>query len=68
MPANKKYGVRHLARPDTWLICQPGGRLDRWGPATERAEYTTWESALVARFQEHAESFSEVVDLDEYPL
>jgi hypothetical protein len=63
-----KYGVRKKDDPDSWLIFQPGGRLDHWGSASERAEYETRRDAELAVRDERAECFAVVVPLADAPV
>jgi hypothetical protein len=56
----EKFAVKKR-RSDEWLIFQPGGRLDVWGPDVERAEYLTLADALAARRLRLAERYADVV-------
>ena len=48
---------------DEWLMSKPGGRLDRWGPAVERAEYALLETAVVMRRLQQAQHYSVIVQI-----
>jgi hypothetical protein len=39
------FAIRNKSNPNEWIITHPGGRLDHWGPAVERAEFGTVEEA-----------------------
>lgn len=60
----KRFAVRK-AGTDEWLIFQPGNRLDHWGPIVERVEYKSRQDAETAIRHERAESFAEIVTIDD---
>ena len=55
------FGIRNIKDHSSWLVFQPGARLDHWGPLVMRCEFKTREDAEKRLRQEQSEGYAEVV-------